>query len=119
MRVWDASEGELWRTIQAGASNALYCIGATHDGGVVGVGCRHSQVQLWDLETGQSRGERLGHSKEVYCLQFGQSSAEKLLLSGSGDATVKVWDLSSGACAMTLRDHTATVMALQVLSYHH
>ena len=34
------------------------------------------------------------------------------LVSGSGDSTIKVWDLETGACLRTLEEHLAAVLAL-------
>jgi WD40 repeat protein len=37
------------------------------------------------------------------------------LASGSADVTVRVWDVASGACMLTLAGHTSHVFALAVL----
>ena len=37
------------------------------------------------------------------------------LASGSGDQTIKVWDLATGACAATLEGHSNGVPSLAVL----
>ena len=34
-------------------------------------------------------------------------------MSGSYDKTVKVWDLKTGVCQLTLRGHTAAVLCVQ------
>ena len=34
-------------------------------------------------------------------------------MSGSYDKTVKVWDLKTGECQLTLRGHTAAVLCVQ------
>eukprot|EP00607_Mallomonas_marina_P009423 CAMPEP_0182419568 /NCGR_PEP_ID=MMETSP1167-20130531/3994_1 /TAXON_ID=2988 /ORGANISM="Mallomonas Sp, Strain CCMP3275" /LENGTH=570 /DNA_ID=CAMNT_0024594561 /DNA_START=104 /DNA_END=1816 /DNA_ORIENTATION=+ len=109
VRMWSLEDGELLHTLSSGPGNALYCVGASADGRTVGAGCRQAQVQRWDTETGIPREPLLGHSKEVHCLQL----CDRVVLSGSGDASVKVWEASSGKCVTTIRDHTATVMTLQ------
>lgn len=43
----------------------------------------------------------LGHNDIVRCLQV--NSNESLLISGSYDHTLKIWDLTSGICKNTLR----------------
>ena len=50
-----------------------------------------------------------GHLKEVGALQITPS----VLVTGSGDTTVKIWDLTSTDCRVTLRGHSATVMTVQ------
>ena len=37
------------------------------------------------------------------------------LASGSGDHTIKIWDLATGACVATLEGHAGWVMSLAVL----
>jgi len=39
-------------------------------------------------------------------------------VSGSGDRTVKVWDLASGACAQTLEGHSSVVRSVAVAGAH-
>lgn len=54
-----------------------------------------------------------GHTNGVMCLQFD----DKILITGSYDTTVKVWDLNSTdestACLRTLRGHTSGIRCLQ------
>lgn len=49
-----------------------------------------------------------GHTDGVTCLRFNR----KYLISGSYDATVKVWDVDSGTCIRTLTGHQKGVRAL-------
>lgn len=114
IRTWDIEAGTLLHTMFAGVGNALYCVGTSPDGGTVSVGCRNCQIQRYDMTTGMILDSLLGHGKEVYCVQM----AQKVLLSGSGDSSVKVWDPETGSCALTLKDHTATVMTLQYDNEH-
>jgi len=54
-----------------------------------------------------------GHSGGVWALAV---LADGRVCSGSGDNTVKVWDVSSGVCERTLTDHSDRVSALAVLA---
>jgi WD40 repeat protein len=38
-----------------------------------------------------------------------------LVVSGSYDTTLKVWELNTGACLNTLRGHSGAVLAVQVV----
>lgn len=49
-----------------------------------------------------------GHKDGVTCLRFNR----KYLISGSYDATIKVWDIESGACIRTLTGHLKGVRSL-------
>ncbi|KAI4212102.1 MAG: hypothetical protein LQ351_005132 [Letrouitia transgressa] len=50
-----------------------------------------------------------GHSNGVTCLQFD----EKILATGSYDATIKIWDLETCKEIRTLRGHTSGIRCLQ------
>ncbi|OCK76231.1 WD40 repeat-like protein [Lepidopterella palustris CBS 459.81] len=50
-----------------------------------------------------------GHTNGVMCLQFD----DNILVTGSYDATVKVWDIESGEEIRTLKGHTQGIRCLQ------
>lgn len=50
-----------------------------------------------------------GHTDSVMCLQF----EDNILMTGSYDATVKIWDMETGEELRTLRGHSAGVRCLQ------
>jgi hypothetical protein len=47
-------------------------------------------VWLWDLERGEEVARLRGHTSNVWSLAFSRDGAT--LVSGSGDATVRLWD---------------------------
>ena len=50
-----------------------------------------------------------GHSNGVMCLQF----EDNVLITGSYDTTIKVWDIETAKVVRTLTGHTAGIRALQ------
>lgn len=85
-------------------------------------GSSDSTINVWDVRqrkqekknaTGQgtSGGELIvtleGHDGGVNCVEL--SSDGRRLVSGSGDTTLKVWDMASGKCTKTLTGHTMAV----------
>ena len=57
-----------------------------------------------------------GHTNAVMCLQFSETlshPAFPVLITGSCDRTIRVWNLETGAELHCLRGHTRTVRALQ------
>lgn len=95
--------------MNAGQGCALYCVGITGGGRVVNVGCRHFQIQRWDIERTTRISDLFGHAKEVQAID----TTESVIVSGSGDATAKLWDILTDRCSLTLRGHTDSVMAVQ------
>ncbi|KAI9785508.1 MAG: hypothetical protein M1839_009249 [Geoglossum umbratile] len=70
-------------------------------------------IWSWDLETREVLKKYSGHSdfvKAVLC--FTLSSGRELLVSGGADASITVWDVSSGAKLHTLKGHARGVQAL-------
>lgn len=61
-------------------------------------------VCVWDSHTGSLLHTLTGHSKNVFCVRF--SPDGKSLVSGSGDSTIRVWDVNSGALLKTLSVNT-------------
>ncbi|ORY06343.1 WD40 repeat-like protein [Basidiobolus meristosporus CBS 931.73] len=53
-----------------------------------------------------------GHDNTVTCVDFDLSS--RILVSGSTDTTVRVWDLDSYECVRTIQGHTDIVRCVQV-----
>lgn len=77
----------------------------------------HSEMRhllRWDLATMQSRGSFAGHDDDIYAIHADGPSS--LLVSGSKDRTVRVWDTRQPdeRCAGVLRGHTGAVLDLKV-----
>lgn len=49
------------------------------------------------------------HTEGIYCLQLDK----KKMVTGSRDKTIKIWDLETGSCKMTITGHTRSVLCLQ------
>ncbi|EIN13890.1 U3 small nucleolar RNA-associated protein [Punctularia strigosozonata HHB-11173 SS5] len=70
--------------------------------------------------TGSVRGEiRLvgtckGHKRGVWTVRFGR--AERVLATGSGDKTVRLWSLEDFSCVKTFEGHTNSVLRVDFLN---
>lgn len=80
-------------------------------------------VKIWDLESGESIGVLRGHKRGVWSVAFappgtptisgetGNASGNKgMVVTGSGDKTVKIWTLNDYSCLRTLEGHTNSVL---------
>lgn len=58
--------------------------------------CAHRLTQIWDIVKREIQHLLRGHTQEVFSLAF--SPDDELIVSGSGDGTVRIWDLKTCAC---------------------
>ena len=73
-------------------------------------------LRTWDTVTRRRLDTLYGHEGWVHSVTFGIDG--QIAVSGSGDKTVKVWDLNDargkGTCRLTLRGHEAGVTCVQL-----
>ena len=79
-------------------------------------------IKVWSLEDGSVAGILRGHKRGVWSIAFapadasplntsdGGNSSRGLLVSGSGDRTVRVWSLSTFTCLLTFEGHSNSVL---------
>ena len=69
----------------------------------------HRTVRLWDVRDGTCQKVLQGHTDRVGSVQFSPvdvslpSGAGSILVSGSQDETIKLWNPTTGDCLKTLR----------------
>ena len=72
-------------------------------------GLRDNSIKIWDRKTLEQHERVLtGHTGSVLCLQYD----EKVIISGSSDSTVRVWDVESGELVNTIIHHCEAVLHL-------
>ena len=80
-------------------------------------------IKIWSIEDGSVTGILRGHKRGVWSIRFapkdtpliqtgdGSSSGSRgILVSGSGDRTVKVWSLTTYSCLLTFEGHSNSVL---------
>lgn len=86
-----------------------------HDGSWLHEDCKKTVCRVRDSNTLLTHStlnvHAQGHSKVVWSVAVSKSSG--LVVTGSGDCTVKVWDLASGQCTQTLKVRSAEYAAWQ------
>lgn len=76
---------------------------------MVAAGTTNNLVELLDLESGQKVGQFNGHQGTIADLDFQPKTG--LLVSGSFDTTVRLWDINGGLNGNTARNNTPGVQA--------
>ncbi|KAK4500429.1 hypothetical protein PRZ48_008618 [Zasmidium cellare] len=82
-------------------------------------------VKIWDVESGEAVGVLRGHKRGVWTVAFSPptmpaltttgeggaaSTARGMVVTGSGDKTVKIWNLSDYSCLRTFEGHANSVL---------
>ncbi|MFC9973311.1 WD40 repeat domain-containing serine/threonine protein kinase [Spirillospora sp. NPDC127200] len=111
--LFDAATGRKLASFDLGHSG-VNAVAFSPDGKTLAVGVDGyhnkppgSTVQLLDARTLRKRGQLTGHTKAVTGVAF--SPDGKRLISGSADATVRVWDLASRRSLRTIKTGQVSV----------
>ena len=85
-------------------------------------------VKIWSVQEGEVQGILKGHKRGVWCVRFapantpaihgdeGPVKGRGVVLTGSGDKTVKLWSLSNYTCLRTLEGHSNSILKVAWLN---
>ncbi|MPC21475.1 Proteasomal ATPase-associated factor 1 [Portunus trituberculatus] len=78
------------------------------DGGLAVSVCAENKLLVWETETGLVRRSLDGHLFDAYSCRLFPSGV--VVLSGSGDMQLRIWDAVTGQCPVVLKGHTGAVL---------
>lgn len=107
-------------------SGSIYSLCLSLDGQTLISGSRDTTIKIWHLHTldiyqsnstNRLIGDGLidtltGHSESINAVVISPNG--QIIISGSEDNTIKLWDLNSGECLATLAGHEAGVRAVAI-----
>ncbi|EIE22407.1 putative TAF5 [Coccomyxa subellipsoidea C-169] len=105
---------------------SLNCVSFSSDGAMIAGGFADSSVRVYDASKRAANGAKpqgdeaivlRGHSRPVYGLDFSMDS--RLLLSSSGDGTVRLWSTDLFANLVAYRGHTFPVWDVAMCGQGH
>ena len=93
-----------------GSPSDIQCISFSSDDKQVYAGTDGGTVYGWDLSSTKYSFKLQGHKTVCNFIEVNSEPEDAhLLITGSGDCSVKIWDLRTGKAAQTLRNHTSAV----------
>jgi WD40 repeat protein len=93
IKIWNLENGKLIRTL-TGHSDTVWSVAISPDSKTLfSAGGRDDKtIKIWNLTDGKLVNTLRGHSDTVWCISI--SPDGKILVSGSFDKTIKIWQLS-------------------------
>ena len=112
LKFWDLSSEENRDSVSLGLTMAFSCAISYRSNLIAIVGSRPI-IQIRNLNTGEQL-QHLGEHDSV--LSVGFLPDGKSLMSGSGDGSLRLWDLSTSKCVRTFTGHQKAIVALGYLN---
>ncbi|TFK59698.1 WD40 repeat-like protein [Pluteus cervinus] len=90
--------------------SSIYAIACDRFGTTIASGSPERVVRMWDPRSGKRTGKLVGHTDNIRAILMSDDS--RYLLTGSADATIKLWSLASQRCLHTFTYHADSVWSL-------
>jgi U3 small nucleolar RNA-associated protein 13 len=132
VKRWEIPNGTVRKTPRAlftrkAHDKDINAIDINHNGQFFASASQDKTVKIWSVEEGEVQGILRGHKRGVWSVKFaphgtpsiigesGPAAGKGLILTGSGDKTVKIWNLSDYSCVRTFEGHANSVLKVSWL----
>jgi WD40 repeat protein len=95
-----------------GPEAPLTSLAVSHKSGKLFAGCWDKTIWSWDVKSRRPGQRFRGHADFVKAVLVFTLQGRELLVSGSQDATMIIWDAATGQRLHTLKGHTRGILAL-------
>ncbi|KAF8982874.1 hypothetical protein BGZ46_000436 [Entomortierella lignicola] len=116
--VWDLETGKVLQKL-SGHGDSVLSLRFEKD---VAVSCSKDRtVKIWKISTGEMIRTLIGHRAAVNAVQFTPETgppspfaeSPRVVVSASGDKTIKIWSFETGECLRTLEGHGRGIACIQ------
>ncbi|EHK27210.1 uncharacterized protein TRIVIDRAFT_55283 [Trichoderma virens Gv29-8] len=106
----------------------INAINVHHTGQLFASASQDKTVKVWSVEEGEVQGILRGHKRGVWTVQFspaqmpalqgedGPVTGKGVILTGSGDKSIKLWNLSDYTCIRTFEGHSNSILKVAWLN---
>lgn len=94
----------------------ISCLEVSRDGQLAASGCARGLVRVWQLSTHRLQTTLNGHIGHVTCVTFSPNNL--LVLSGSEDRTVVVWQLADNSPSLTYKVRIRNIFLQIVVTFY-
>lgn len=110
LRLWSVESSALLKTC-VGHTQGVSDVAWTHDERIVVSASDDGTLRLWNVERGETLGEPLeGHLNYAYCVDA--SPRTDLIVSGSFDESMRLWDTRTRRCVRVTPCHSEPVTSV-------
>jgi WD40 repeat protein len=104
VKIWELTRGQLLADINDEKGNAnILSLSLSANGKILAFGDSKGYIHLWDLSNPRNPKRKIekirAHSRSIWGLDI---YADRLLVSGSDDMIITIWDLTTGASLKSL-----------------
>ncbi|MGR3276466.1 NB-ARC domain-containing protein [Acaryochloris marina NIES-2412] len=118
VKLWQVSTGRCLRTL-VDHTHEVFSVAFNHDGTLLASGSGDGTAKLWQTHSGQCLLTCEGHQGWIRAVamphQYGSQSEQlppAVMVTGSEDQTIKIWDLATGECLQTGKGHHGRVRSV-------
>ncbi|KAF9998619.1 hypothetical protein BGZ65_005889 [Modicella reniformis] len=116
--VWDLETGKVLQRLKGHADSVL---SLRFEKDIVVSCSKDRTVKIWKISTGEMIRTLVGHRAAVNAVQFSPESSSpspfagnpRVVVSASGDKTIKIWSFETGECLRTLEGHARGIACIQ------
>jgi WD40 repeat protein len=119
VRLWDINTERVIQVLQ-GHTAEVWSVAFSSDGHYLASSGDDRTIRLWDVQSGTCLKVLEGHADSIWSVAFSSISTQIsseyeqniVLVSGSIDHTIKIWDVRTGRCLRTLQGARSQIFSL-------